>query len=195
MNEDYIKYVKNKPKLYYLAGLLVRWKTYVSIQRRIKKARKNGANMGEGVVITKKVAATANYNLSIGDHSTVNNTYLDLRNPIKIGNHVIIGGGNSIITTSHDVNSPTFARKDYGIEIEDYVWITTNAIILPTCRKIGYGAVIGCGSVVVGDVEPMAIMSGNPAKKIKERQQVHLEHNPEINLGGDYLLYKQARKA
>ena len=106
-----------------------------------------------------------------------------------------MGGGNSIITTSHDVNSPSFARKDYGIEIEDYVWIASNAIILPSCRKIGYGAVIGCGSVVVSDVEPMAIMSGNPARKIKERQQVHSEHDTEVNLGGDFLQYKQARKA
>ncbi len=98
------------------------------------------------------------------------------------------------MTTSHDVDSPVFARKDYGIVIEDYVWITSNAIILPSCRRIGYGSVIGCGSVVVGDVEPMAIMSGNPAKKIKERRQVHSSHLPEINLGGDFLLYKKARK-
>lgn len=75
------------------------------------------------------------------------------------------------------------------------MWIASNAIILPSCRKIGYGAVIGCGSVVVSDVEPMAIMSGNPARKIKERQQVHSEHYTEILLGGDYLFYKKARKA
>lgn len=195
MNEDYIKYVKSKSKLRYLAGFLIRWKNYISFQRRVKKARKKGATIGEGVVITPNVANAANRNLVIGDHSTINNSYLDLRNPVSIGSHVIIGGGNSIITTSHDVNSPSFSRKDYGIEIEDYVWIASNAIILPSCRKIGYGAVIGCGSVVVSDVEPMAIMSGNPAKKIKERQQVHSEHDTEVNLGGDFLQYKQARKA
>lgn len=195
MNEDYIKYVKSKSKLRYIAGLIIRWKNFISFQRRVKKARKKGATIGEGVVITPNVANAANSNLVIGNHSTINHSILDLRNPIRIGNHVIIGGGNSIITTSHDVNSPTFARKDYGIEIEDYVWIASNAIILPSCRKIGYGAVIGCGSVVVSDVEPMAIMSGNPAKKIKERQQVHSEHYTEILLGGDYLFYKKARKA
>lgn len=107
---------------------------------------------------------------------------------------LLLGGGNSIITTSHDVNSTSFMRKDYGIEIEDYVWVASNSIILPSCRKIGYGAVIGCGSVVVSDVEPMAIMSGNPAKKIKERKQVHHEHDTEVNLGGDFLQYKQARR-
>ena len=195
MNDSYVNYVKSKSTLRFFAGLFVRWKNYISFQRIVKKARRRGAKSGEGVVITKDIVRLSNSNLTIGDHSTINNTYLDTRNPLSIGNHVIIGGGNSIITTSHDVNSPVFARKDYGIVIEDYVWITSNAIILPSCRKIGYGAVIGAGSVVVSDVEPMAIMSGNPAKKIKERKQVHSEHYTEINLGGDYLLYKQARKA
>lgn len=194
MNETYVKYVKSKSTLRYLLGLLIRYKNYLIFQRRIKKARRNGARIGEGVVITKKVAKAANHNLTIGDHSTINNSYLDLRNKLIIGNNVIIGGGNIVLTTSHDVNSPIFARKDYGTEIEDYVWITSNAIILPSCRRIGYGAVIGCGSVVVSDVEPMAIMSGNPAKRIKERTQVHKYHDPEINLGGDFLQYKKARK-
>ena len=36
-------------------------------------------------------------------------------------------------------------------------------------------------------------MSGNPTKKIKERIQVHSEHDTEMNLGGDYLQYKEAR--
>jgi maltose O-acetyltransferase len=194
MNESYIKYVKDKSPLRYLAGLLIRWWHYRTFQSLVKKSRKKGSKIGEGVVITKSISKAANHNLSIGDHSTINNSYLDLRNPITIGKNVIIGGGNMILTTSHDVNSPEFARKDYGIEIDDYVWITSNAIILPSCRKIGYGAVIGCGSVVVRDVEPMAIMSGNPAVKIKDRSRVHSEHSPEINLGGDFLLYKQARK-
>ncbi len=34
--------------------------------------------------------------------------------------------------------------------------------------KIGHGAVIGSRSLVTKDVEPYAIVGGNPAKKIKE---------------------------
>ena len=93
MNEDYIKYVKSKSTLRYIAGLFIRWRNYLSFQNRIKKARKKGAKIGEGVVISHNVAISANRNLEIGNHSTINNSYLDLRNPITIGNHVIIGGG------------------------------------------------------------------------------------------------------
>lgn len=92
MNEEYIKYVKSKSTLRYLAGLLIRWKNYFSFQRIVKKARKRGAKIGEGVVITKGIVNAANKNLSIGDHTTINNSYLDTRNSISIGNHVIIGG-------------------------------------------------------------------------------------------------------
>lgn len=93
MNEEYIKYVKSKSTLRYLAGLLIRWKNYISFQRIVKKARKRGAKIGEGVVVTKNIVRFANNNLSIGDHTTINNSYLDTRNPLSIGNHVIIGGG------------------------------------------------------------------------------------------------------
>mgnify|MGYP002622635288 CR=1 FL=1 len=92
MNDSYIRYVKSKSTLRYLAGLLIRWKNYVVFQRRVAKARRNGAKIGEGVVITPNVARAANRNLVIGDHSTINNSYLDLRNPVTIGTHVIVGG-------------------------------------------------------------------------------------------------------
>lgn len=195
MNEAYIKYVKSKSTLRYLAGLLIRLKSYIKYYNRIQKARKKGATIGEGVTITSNVVGMANKNLTIGDHSSINNSYLDTRNPLTIGNNVIIGGGNTILTTSHDVDSTGYDVKNYGLVIEDYVWIAMNATILPSCRKIGYGAVIGAGSVVVKDVEPMAIMSGNPAKELRKRKEVHSDLVVEHLIGGDYLEYKKARKA
>ena len=54
------------------------------------------------------------------------------------------------------------------IVIADDVWIGTNAIVLSGVT-IGQGAVIAAGSVVVKDVEPYAIVGGNPAKLIKYR--------------------------
>ncbi len=48
------------------------------------------------------------------------------------------------------------------------VWIGMEAIIMPGVT-IGDGAIIGARSVVVKDVEPYAIVGGNPAKEIKKR--------------------------
>lgn len=48
------------------------------------------------------------------------------------------------------------------------VWIGTEAIIMPGVR-VGDGAVIGTRAVVTKDVEPYAIMGGNPARLIRKR--------------------------
>lgn len=48
------------------------------------------------------------------------------------------------------------------------VWIGSEAIIMPGVR-IGDGAVIGTRALVTRDVEPYAIVGGNPAKLIRKR--------------------------
>lgn len=55
-----------------------------------------------------------------------------------------------------------------NIVVKDDVWIGTNAIICSGVT-IGQGAVIAAGAVVTKDVEPYAIVGGNPAKLIKYR--------------------------
>ena len=48
------------------------------------------------------------------------------------------------------------------------VWIGQNAVILPGVH-IGDGAIIGASSVVGRDVEPYAIVVGNPARPVRKR--------------------------
>ena len=119
------------------------------------------------------LAKKANKNLTIGSHTSIQTDKIDTRSPISMGSHVIIGQGTEIITTSHDINSVDWEHKYYGIKIEDYVWLPTNVMVLPSCRNIGYGAVVSSGSVVVRDVEAMSVVGGNPAKEFKKRECVH----------------------
>lgn len=89
------------------------------------------------------------------------------RGGITIGNDVFIGPKVNLITINHDLD-PDNRNATYGrpITIEDKVWIGINATILPGV-KIGYGAIVGAGSVVTKDVPAMSIVAGNPAKIIK----------------------------
>lgn len=189
----YEQNVQDRSTLRYIIGLIVRWKQHFKYARAIRIARKRGATIGEGVIMPITLARKANKNLTIGNHVSLQTDQIDTRNPVTIGNYVIIGSGTNIITTSHNIDSPDWEHKGYGIEIEDYVWLPTNVMVLPSCRRIGYGAVVGSGSVVVHDVEPMSVVSGNPAKEIKKRKCVHSALIVESLLGGDYEIYKQTR--
>lgn len=56
--------------------------------------------------------------------------------------------------------------KSLPIIIEEYVWINYNVSILKGVR-IGKGAIIGAGSVVLKDIEPFTVVAGNPAVVVK----------------------------
>jgi acetyltransferase-like isoleucine patch superfamily enzyme len=89
---------------------------------------------------------------------------------IRTGDDVSIGPEATILTLGHDPQSPDFADRGGDVIIGHRVWVAYRAIILPGIT-IGDGAVIGAGAVVTKNVEPFAIMAGNPARKIGERNK------------------------
>ena len=94
---------------------------------------------------------------------------------IIIGDRVFFGKGVSILTGTHDYNKfgadriSAYAVSDRDVVIKDGVWVASNATIIGPCI-IGENAVIGAGSVVLGDVEPYTIVAGNPARVIRKIQ-------------------------
>jgi len=69
---------------------------------------------------------------------------------------------------------PAFAEAENGYRpagdtvIGNDVWIGSEAVIMPGVT-VGDGAVIGTRALVTRDVEPYAIVGGNPAKPIRKR--------------------------
>ena len=61
-----------------------------------------------------------------------------------------------------------FKGKNKKIVIENDVWIGYGSIIVSGVH-IGRGAIVAAGSVVLKDVEPYAIVAGNPAREISKR--------------------------
>lgn len=136
---NYEKDIKGRSTFRYILGLIARWKQHFKYDKAVRIARKRGASIGENVVMPLSLARKANSNLKIGDHVSIQTDKIDLRNPVTIGNHVIIGSETEIITTSHNIDSEEWEHKHYGLTIEDYVWIPTRVMILPSCRKINMG--------------------------------------------------------
>jgi len=69
---------------------------------------------------------------------------------------------------------PAFAEAENGYlpagdtVIGNDVWIGSEAIVMPGV-KIGDGAIIGTRALVTHDVEPYAVVGGNPARTIRKR--------------------------
>lgn len=193
INSTYNKNIQSRSKLRFLKGLYPRYKSYLKNKFIVWVARKNGATIGECVTMPYKLAKRANSNLTIGNHTSIQSHLIDLRTKVNIGNHVIIGSEVEIITVSHNIDSTEWEQKYYGIEIEDYCWLATRAFILPSCRRIAYGAICAAGSVITRDIEPMAIMTGNPAVLLRQRKNVHSDLCVESMLGNDLMAYSNAR--
>jgi acetyltransferase-like isoleucine patch superfamily enzyme len=99
--------------------------------------------------------------VEIGDYCTVVGAILRVQSELRIGNYALIAH-EVVITDCETIDSDSKPRP---IMIGDDVWIGMRAIILAGAH-IGDGAVIGAGAVVTGDVAPMTVVSGNPARVV-----------------------------
>ena len=196
MNSEskYVKKIQSRSKLKFFLGVIARLKRFYKNKYIIYVAKKNGATIGEMVTMPLALAKLANSNLKIGNHTSIQSSKLDLRAPVTIGSHVIIGSNVEILTCSHQVDSPEWEFKSYGITIEDFVWIATNSFILPSCTRLEKGAVIGAGSVVSKNIGALDIVVGNPAVFLRKRKEVHYNLCVEELLGNDFKTYLKARK-
>ncbi|MEU1472926.1 sugar O-acetyltransferase [Streptomyces sp. NPDC005761] len=127
-------------------------------------------SVGERTVLLPPFHAAFGSNVHIGDDffGNVNLTLVDDVD-IRIGNDVMIAPSVTLTTTGHPVHPAR--RDDFGrfsepIVIEDKVWIGSNVVILPGVR-IGYGSVIGAGSVVSRTIPPMTVALGTPCRVVR----------------------------
>ena len=127
-------------------------------------------SVGERTALLAPFHAAYGSNVHIGDDffGNVNLTFVD-DVEIRIGHDVMIAPSVTLTTTGHPVHPDR--RADFGrfsepIVIEDKVWIGSNVVVLPGVR-IGYGSVIGAGSVVSHDIPAMTVAVGTPCRVLR----------------------------
>lgn len=113
--------------------------------------------------------------ISIGAELHVSrNAEVDTTGGMRIGDRVTISEGAKVYTHDHPIDG----RQDWRtnpievspLVIGDDAWIGANAIVKASVGRIGRGAVIACGAVVVRDVPDFAVVGGVPAKVLRFRQ-------------------------
>ena len=98
--------------------------------------------------------------------------------PVHIGDRLMAGPGTQIVTPIHPLLAEERRIQNYPdgrhdleyaqpIEIGNDVWLATRVTVCGGA-KIGDGAVIGAGSVVLGEIPPYTFAAGVPAKVIRK---------------------------
>jgi len=126
---------------------------------------------GQNVNIEKGADFLFGDTIEIGDRSGIG---VDawIRADVVIGKNVMMGPQVMIYGKYHNFDRTDVPIMDQGmgefrrVVIEDDVWIGGRAIILRDV-VIGKGAIVAAGAVVTKDVEPYAVVAGNPAKKVR----------------------------
>jgi len=97
---------------------------------------------------------------------------------VDIGDNFHSGAGCLIITDVHNYEGTELPYDDTvivkDVVIEDNVWLGDRVIVLGGVR-IGEGAIIQAGSVVVRDIEPCVIAGGHPAVPFSARDRAHYD--------------------
>jgi len=136
--------------------------------------RMMGAKIGYGVIIYPGVWISPGKNLVVEDCvDLAKDVLITTGGGVFIGKRTLIGYRTQILSADHKIPPrgepfPVSGDKYSPIRIENDVWIGANCIITSGIT-IGEGAVIAGGSIVTKNVEPYAIVGGNPAKLIRMR--------------------------
>lgn len=151
-----------------------------------KIVKKNAKSYGDGLRVNG--LSTVTDLTKLGKNVNFNGMKITGRGNVEIGDNFHSGSGCLIMTSFHNYDNGkcipydnTNINKD--VIISDNVWLGSRVIVLGGV-KIGEGAVIQAGSVVVSDIPKYSIAGGHPAVVFKQRD---IEHYERLKVAGKFF--------
>lgn len=139
--------------------------------KRMFSACGNDLNVEQGAYLGNGKDIRVGNHVGLGKDLTVHNCILTIDDDLMMGEEVmIIGGGHRFDKLDMPMGRQG-AKEKTELHIAGDVWIGARAMILPGCKRIGHGAIVGAGAVVTKDVPDYAIVGGNPAKVLRYRNE------------------------
>lgn len=141
------------------------------------RVKKQAQICGTGLIVNGKSSVTSN--TILGKNVNFNGMSITGAGNVSIGDNFHSGKECLMITQNHNFDAGNAIPYDESyivedINIGDNVWLGERVIILAGV-KIGEGAIIQAGSVVVSDIPKCSIAGGHPAKVFKHRNIEHYE--------------------
>ncbi|MCB4799001.1 acyltransferase [Neotamlana laminarinivorans] len=144
---------------------------------RARKLRRKGASISEQAEIGEVNLSGRMKFLTVGGQTFIGRARIVVNNKVSIGKNVCINDGAEILTGGHDIFDPKWSLKRAEVQIDDYAWIGTGAMILAGVH-VGRGAVIGARAVVTKSVKPGEIIVGNPGKPLSKIRDIEFDYSP-----------------
>jgi maltose O-acetyltransferase len=145
---------------------------FQALHRRLLVAQ--GVRVADDVIIYSSVRIGRNINLFVDSNTFIGSSCVFTGgegSAVSIGCECDVSDHVHFVTGTHEINNIEVRRAGTGlsrdISVGDGVWIGYRSLILPGV-KIGRGAIIAAGSVVVDDVPEDVLAGGVPCRTIRK---------------------------
>ena len=144
-----------------------------------RQAAKPIGTVGDGLHMLAPSAVFSPENIVLGENVHIGEgAFIRAKGGLTIGSNTVISRNVLIYTQDHDVQGETLPFGDRlslrPVTIGANVWMGMNVCITPG-TTIGDGAIVGMGTVVSGDVPPMAVIASQKWRQIGQRDQAHYD--------------------
>ena len=139
--------------------------------------RKDDTHQCRELVVEQGAYFGSGKSFTVGDNVGIGKNFKSLNRIVTIDDYLMMGEDVLFLGGGHKYDRTDIPMGRQGsvkstpLHIAGDVWIGARAIVLPGCRRIGHGAIIGAGAVVTKDVPDWAVVGGNPAKVIRYRKE------------------------